>query len=85
MTLSYFGVLSGAAGVLFGVYDEFLGMLHDVDIRRHLKELTPSQANGDAVYRRVRHLGNEFQEALTDIFFRCDTPLRDLTIRYGVF
>ena len=83
--LSYFGELSGAARVLFGVYNEFLGMLHDGDIRKHLKELPASEADDDAVYQRVRHLGNEFQEALTDVFFVCDTPLRELTIRYGVF
>ena len=85
MILSYFGELSGAARVLFGVYDEFLGMMHDVDIRQHLKQLPPSAADEDAVYGRVRYVGNEFQEALTEIFFRCETPLRDLTIRYGVF
>ncbi len=83
--LDYFGELSGAATVLFGVYDEFLGMLHDGDLRKHLKELPAGEADTDAVYQRVRDLGQRFQGALTDVFFACDTPLRELTIRYGVF
>ena len=85
VVLSYFGELSGAARVLFGAYDEFLGMLHDERIRKHLKALSDTAADGDVVYKRVRKVGNEFQDALTDIFFVCDTPLRELTIRYGVF
>lgn len=85
MMLDYFGELSGVARILFGVYDEFLGMLHDEDIRKHLKELPASEADTDDRYQRVRDLGKQFQEALTDIFFVRDTPLRELTIQYGVF
>ena len=85
VVLYYFGECSGPGSRLFGAYDEFLGMLHDEEIRKHLKSLSGTAADGDAVYQRVRDLGNEFQDALTDIFFVCDTPLRELTIRYGVF
>lgn len=85
VVLSYFGELSGAAGRLFGAYDEFLGMLHDPEIRSHLKRLPPSQADTDPVYLRARELGTRFQDALTEIFFHADTPLRGLTTRYGVF
>ncbi|HEY0019204.1 MAG TPA: nucleotidyltransferase domain-containing protein [Longimicrobium sp.] len=83
--LDYFGVLSGAAERLFGAYDEFLGLLHDESRREHLKKLRPDAADEDAEYQRVRDMGTRFQDALTEIFFTCDTPLRDLTIRYGVF
>jgi predicted nucleotidyltransferase len=85
VVLQYFGGLSGAGGRLFGAYDEFLGMLHDRDVRRHLDTLSPSLADTDAAYQRVRELGTRFQDALTEIFFSAGTPLRDLTIRYGVF
>jgi hypothetical protein len=60
-------------------------MLDDRSIRAHLKELPPSQADTDPLYLRVRELGTRVQDALTEIFFASDTPLRDLTIRYGVF
>lgn len=83
--LDYFGVLSGAAERLFGAYDEFLGLLHDESRREHLKKLRPDAADTDAEYQRVRDMGMRFQDALTEIFFTSDTPLRDLTIRYGVF
>jgi hypothetical protein len=85
MVLLYFGELSGAARRLFGAYDEFLGMLDDRGIRAYLRELPPSQADTDPQYQRVRELGTRVQDALTEIFFTSDTPLRDLTIRYGVF
>lgn len=81
--LSYFGELSGAGGRLFGAYDELMGLLQSR--RAHLKALVPSSAEGDPVYHEVRQLGRRVQDALTEIFFERDTPLRELTIRYGVF
>ncbi|HYW11066.1 MAG TPA: hypothetical protein VE871_03890, partial [Longimicrobium sp.] len=81
----YFGVLSGAAERLFGAYDEFLGVLHDPSRRAHLDTLPPSQADGDPEYQAVRHMATRFQDALTEMFFHPGTPLRELTIRYGVF
>ena len=64
-------------------YDEFLGLL---DGRRaHLKALVPSRAEEDPVYQQARQLGRRVQDALTEIFFERATPLRELTIRYGVF
>jgi hypothetical protein len=85
VVLDYFGELSGAAERLFGVYDEFLGVLHDPQRRKHLDTLAPSQADTDTEYQRVRVMATRFQDALTEIFFHRDTPLRELTIRYGVF
>lgn len=85
VVLTYFGELSGAGERLFGAYDEFLGMLNDPDLRRHLDTLSPSHADTDPAYQRVREIGTRFQDALTEIFFSAGTPLRDLTIRYGVF
>lgn len=85
VVLYYFGEYSGAGERLFGAYDEFLGMLDDRDVRRHLDTLPPSQADTDPPYQRVRELGARVQDALNEIFFSAGTPLRDLTIRYGVF
>lgn len=83
--LCYFGEISGAAGKLFGAYEEFLGLLNDRDRRDHLNELPPEKADDDAEYVKVRELGARFQDALTTIFFDSETPLRELTRRYGVF
>jgi predicted nucleotidyltransferase len=83
--LFYFGKVSGPAVELFTAYDEFLGLLGDAERRAQLDGLKPADADTDPVYRSVRELGTRFQEALTEIFFTCDTPVRDLTRRYGVF
>ena len=83
VVLSYFGELSGAGGRLFGAYDEFLGLLQGR--RAHLRALLPAQADADPEYQHARRLATRIQDALTEIFFYCDTPLRELTIRYGVF
>jgi predicted nucleotidyltransferase len=85
VVLSYFGELSGSARELFGAYDKFLEVLHDEDRRKHLKALVPAQADSDREYSHVRDLGKQFQNALTAMFFSADTPLRDLSIDYGVF
>lgn len=81
----YFGGLSGVARQLFGAYDQFLGILDDPEQRTHLETLASTHAEADPVYQRVRALGGEFQDALTELFFTADTPVRELTIRYGVF
>ena len=83
VVLSFFGELSGAGERLFCAYDEVLGLLEGN--RAHLKGLLPWQAEGDPVYQQARRLGIVVQQGLTEIFFECDTPLRELTIRYGVF
>ena len=85
VVLYCFGELSGAGGRLFGAYDEFLALLGDAERRAYLDRLPPGDAGTDPEYQRVRELGTRVQDALTDIFFAGDTPLRDLTIRYGVF
>lgn len=83
--LYFFGELSVPAGKLFGAYDEFLGLLNDPERRERLNRLAPDAADDDAAYAEVRNTGTRFQEALTSIFFDSETPLRELTRRYGVF
>jgi hypothetical protein len=85
VVLYFFGELSGAGERMFGAYDQFLALLDDPGRRGHLKALAPSRADTDPEYQRVRALGTEFQDALTELFLTADTPVRDLTIRYGVF
>lgn len=83
--LSYFGELSGAGRQLFSAYDDFLAMLDDEVTRGHLESLRPRESDADERYSRAREIGTRFQDALTEIFLVRDTPVRDLTIRYGVF
>jgi predicted nucleotidyltransferase len=74
------------ARALFGAYDEFLGILDAPKKRRHLEQLKPEDAYKDRLYEDVQRIGARFQGALEDIFFNhADTPLHDLTRRYGVF
>jgi hypothetical protein len=82
--LQYFGELSGMAQDLFGAYDEFLGLLDD-SRRDHLDGLSPEGAHTDDVYKHVRLMSDRFQDALTRMFFDSETPLPELTKRYGVF
>lgn len=83
--LLFFGELSGSAEHLFGAYNEFLAMLDDESNREHLEQLRPERAAEDRLYEDVRQMGERFQQALTRMFFDSNTPLSDLTKRYGVF
>ncbi|HEU0302344.1 MAG TPA: nucleotidyltransferase domain-containing protein [Longimicrobium sp.] len=83
--LLYFGKFSGAAAELFAAYDAFLALLNDKEWRTRMKNLSPQSADTDEDYQDVRKLGNRFQDALTEMFLIRKTPLRDLTMRYGVF
>jgi predicted nucleotidyltransferase len=83
--LQYFDALSAPAAALFSAYDEFLGLLNDTKWRTRLKKLKPAEAENDPDYRVVRELGGRFENALAEIFFDRDTPVRELTRRYGLF
>ena len=85
VALLFFGKISVSAGKVFGAYDEFLGLLNDQDWRARMKKLVPAAADADADYQHVRALGTRFDEALTEIFLVRKTPVRDFTMRYGVF
>ena len=85
VALLYFGKVSVSAEKLFGAYDEFLGLLNDQEWRARMKKLAPTAADTDPDYQQVRALGTRFHEALTEIFLVRKPPVRDLTMRYGVF
>lgn len=78
--------LAAAARLAFTAYDEFLGMLETVDIRERLDKLAPEDAERDDHYQRVREIGRQFQDALSQLFITDEsTPLPKLTREYGVF
>lgn len=83
--IKYFGDLSDCGREIFGSYDEFLAMLSD-ERRGQLDRLTTQAAPADRNYEQAREMGQRFQDALTRMFFESsDTPLPELTKRYGVF
>jgi hypothetical protein len=77
---------AGSCGVeILDAYDKFLGMLADNDKRDYLKKLGVEDALEDAVFKEAREIGNEFQEALTNLLFHSDADLTAAAQRYGVF
>lgn len=57
-----------ATKLLFKSYDEFLGMLQDDVLRKHLDDLRAENADRDRVFGEVRRISRDFQNAL-DAFF----------------
>jgi hypothetical protein len=70
---------------LFSAYNAFLGLMNDTRKRQRLKNLQPDNIRGDAVFKEVRGYSHDFQDGLTDLFFRQNQELKKLTTFYGVF
>jgi hypothetical protein len=70
---------------LFNSYDEFLGILSDAKLRRHLDELDAQNQQEDETFLKARKLTHCFRDALLDLFFERDKKLSLLTKIYGVF
>jgi hypothetical protein len=70
---------------LFTSYNDFLGILNDGSARAQLENLPMKAAYADETFGKARKISHDFQEALKDIFFIKDGPLKDFTIKYGVF
>jgi predicted RecB family nuclease len=70
---------------LFDVYDRFIGMLLDEDVRNHLERLHSDECASDVLYQQARSLRREFQDSLSEIFLEKTSILGQFTIRYGVF
>jgi hypothetical protein len=83
VVIDSFGETSVAGRDVFNAYDEFLGVMNDEGKRDTLERLRPEEADSNAVFQEARQLGTQFHDALTRLFF--EGPLRDFTIRYGVF
>lgn len=70
---------------LMRAYDDFLGMLNDGEVRSRLEGLSSADARTDEVFGRVREVSNEFQSALTSLFYDDHPGLAELTRKYGLF
>lgn len=71
--------------LLFDSYNAFLSLLDNHDKRAVLRDLDPSLARTDPVFKEVREISHGFQEGLTRLFFRDKQELYELTEFYGVF
>jgi predicted nucleotidyltransferase len=70
---------------LFSAYNSFLKLINDETKRERLKKLLPDEIRGDAIFKEVRGYSHQFQDGLTDLFFKKHRELQKLTIFYGVF
>ncbi len=70
---------------LFSAYDDFLGLLDDDKVRGQLESLSMKEAYQDPTFEKAREISHRFQEALQSIYFITDGPLREFTLKYGVF
>ena len=70
---------------LFDAYDAFIGLLNDKPMRDYLDNLSINEMDNDKKYTKAQTVRREFGDALLKIFLGQESPLRDLTIQYGVF
>jgi hypothetical protein len=74
------------AGHFVDAYARFMEILGDGSKRTHLEMLAAEQARSDPVFNEIRDVADEFQEALTTLFFDSGEPrLTELTRKYGLF
>ncbi len=77
--------LSDRGSQLLDCYDQFVARIDDGNVRIHLQNLAPADVYGDRQFLDLRELSHRFQDILTDIFYREDTPVRKFIVDYGVF
>jgi predicted nucleotidyltransferase len=70
---------------IFSTYDEFLSVLANPDMRKHLEGVRFDNALNDAVYARMREVSQQFRDAVTRLFFDAHPKLPGLIRIYGVF
>jgi predicted nucleotidyltransferase len=77
--------LHRAGRAIFDSYDRFLEILNDEEQRTHLEQLAPADAADDPAYDAARAISHDFQSGLTELFLSDSSPLKDLTLQYGIF
>ena len=70
---------------LFDAYDGFLCLLNDPEKRKHLNELKPEDEEPDTVFQEARIMRRQFRLAIQDMFLGEGSPLRQHSIKKGVF
>jgi hypothetical protein len=69
---------------LFGAYDEFLGILRDDTLRKHLETLAEGSGDHDTLYRQARTMSHRFRDAILTMLYDEKSGLNTLTRLYGV-
>jgi predicted nucleotidyltransferase len=70
--------------IIFNAYNEFLGILNDVEKRQHLQNLRAEGSEGDPLFVEIRRISDAFQNGLDKFFFE-NQNINPLTRKYGVF
>lgn len=70
---------------LLTVYDEFLGLLNDHDVRKELTELEMLEVYDNQTFITAREITDRFQASLNNIFLIKESKVREFTLRYGIF
>lgn len=83
-TLNEIG-LQKECGALLDIYEKFLKLLNDPQMRNHLNGLAGDGAYDDTEFLACRQLSHDLQGVLKGVFFEIDSPLRNFTFEYGVF
>lgn len=77
--------LAQPAVALIDLYDQFLGLLRDGELREYLTKIKPDEAKNDLRFTQFTDLGRAFQRKLVESFLETEGPLRTFTLEYGVF
>jgi predicted nucleotidyltransferase len=70
---------------LFDSYDKFLALLANKSSREYLDALPVQNLERDPLFQDARSIRREFGDSLSEIFLSPQSPLYNLTIKYGVF
>ncbi len=70
---------------LLDIYERFLRLLDDPNLRNHLNGLAEDGVYEDERFLECRELSHELQAKLKRVCFELDSPLREFTVEYGVF
>lgn len=70
---------------VFAGYDTFLAKLDSEEIRDELAKLNFHEAQKNPLFKEMRDLSHDFQEALDSIFLARDNRLSELTLKYAIF
>jgi predicted nucleotidyltransferase len=77
--------LIDSAADFFRTYDDFLGLLEDGAMRRHLESLSPEETDEDPRFQAARVIRTRFEEAVKSVFLTGESLLYPYTISRGVF
>jgi hypothetical protein len=71
-------------GRALGAYDDFLGLLDDVDCRAELNKVTRDKSNDSAAFGEAARLGKELEHGLSALLFETKS-LSKLVREYAIF